>query len=241
MRWASQRRRQLCAGIALRRIELGLGEEETVAEVGAAEVGASEVSPDEVSHSQVGAPEVSPDEVCPPQAGASEVGAPEIGPYEVGSAAVDVPVPGFASRELARAEQERIDVSSVCCHVQFHERVGTVVSEVFGLVEGEAELIVERAGRLQRQRFAQIPEQLMELPHDREHLEHPLRGSRGATPVLSAEGDLGDLLPRAEAVVNGATRKTLLPEALVNAAAEVRLQIGTGLPGVFVDREICRS
>lgn len=115
------------------------------------------------------------------------------------------------------------------------------MSETFGLIERDPELTVERAGRLQRQRFGQIPEQLMELPHDREHLEHPLRGSRGPPPVLSAEGDLGDLLPRAEAVVNGATRKAPLPKALVNGAAEVRLQIGTGLPGVFVDREVCRG
>ena len=130
---------------------------------------------------------------------------------------------------------------SVRCHVQFHERFGTVVSEVFGLVEREAELPVERAGRLQRQRFGQIPEQLMELPHDREHLEHLLCGSRGPPPVLSAEGDLGNLLPRAEAVVNGATRKAQLPEACVDASAEVRLQIGTGVPGVFVNREVCRG
>src|SRR6266540_3718986 len=81
----------------------------------------------------------------------------------------------------------------------------------------------------------------MELPHDREHPEHLLRGSRRAPPVLSAEGDLGDLLPRAEAIVDGATRKALLPEALMNPAAEVRLQIGTGLPGLLLDREVCRG
>ena len=100
---------------------------------------------------------------------------------------------------------------------------------------------MERAGRLQRQRFGQIPEQLMELPHDREHLEHLLRDLRRPPPVLSAEGDLGDLLPRAKAVINGATREALLPEAVVNGAAEVRLQIRTGLPGVLVDGEVRRG
>jgi hypothetical protein len=94
---------------------------------------------------------------------------------------------------------------------------------------------------LQRQRLGQIPEQLMELPHDREYLEHLLCGSRSPAPVLPAEGDLGDLLARAEAVVNAAAWKALLPEARVNAAAEVRFQIGTGMPGVFVDREVCRG
>jgi hypothetical protein len=81
----------------------------------------------------------------------------------------------------------------------------------------------------------------MELPHDREHLEHLLSDLRGPSPVLSAEGDLGDLLPCAEAVVNGATRKSLLPEVFVNSAAEIRFQIGTGMSGAFIDREVCRG
>jgi hypothetical protein len=115
------------------------------------------------------------------------------------------------------------------------------VSEAFRLVEREAERIVDRKGRLQRQRFGQIPEQLMKLPHDREHLEHLLRGSWGLLPVVSTEGDLGNLLPRAEAVINSATSKAPLPEAFVNAAAEVRLQVEAWLTGVFVDREVCRS
>ncbi len=79
----------------------------------------------------------------------------------------------------------------------------------------------------------------MEVSHDCEHLEHLLCGLRGQPPILSAEGDLRDLLPRAEAVVNGATPKALLPEACVNAAAKVRLQMRTSLPGVFIDREVC--
>ncbi|BBH20104.1 hypothetical protein Back11_14490 [Paenibacillus baekrokdamisoli] len=81
----------------------------------------------------------------------------------------------------------------------------------------------------------------MEMPHDRKYLEHLLRGSWGLPPVMPAEGDLGNLLPRAEAVIYGATSKALLPEACVNAAAKVRLQVVAGLAGVFIDREVCRS
>lgn len=81
----------------------------------------------------------------------------------------------------------------------------------------------------------------MELPHDREYLEHLLRGFWGLPPVASAEGYLRNLLPRAEAVINSATAKAQLPEALVNAATEVRLQVLAGLPGIFIDSEICRS
>ncbi len=81
----------------------------------------------------------------------------------------------------------------------------------------------------------------MEIAHEWEHLEHLLCRSRGLPPVSSAEGDLGNLLPCAEAVVDGTTPKALLPEACVNAAAEVRLQMGTSLAGVFRDREVCRD
>jgi hypothetical protein len=115
------------------------------------------------------------------------------------------------------------------------------MSEAFRLVKREAERTVDRAGRLQCQRFGQIPEQLIELPHDREHVEHLLGGSWGLPPVVSAEGDLGNLLPRAEAVINCTTSKAPLPEAIVNAAAEVRLQVEAGLAGVFVNREVNRS
>lgn len=63
----------------------------------------------------------------------------------------------------------------------------------------------------------------MEGPHDWKHLEHLLCRLRGLPPVSSSEGDLGNLLPRAEAVIDGTPPKTLLPETCVNAAAEVRL------------------
>ncbi len=145
MLWASERRRQLRFGIAFRRIQLGLDEKDTPSKVGASEVGISEVGPEKVGHSQVGASEVSSNEVCPSQVGASEVGAFEFGPDEVGSSVVLL-VPDFGSHKFARAQQQGIDVSSVCCHVQFHESTRAVVSEAFGLLQREAEFTVERVG-----------------------------------------------------------------------------------------------
>jgi hypothetical protein len=240
MCWTRERRRQLRFGIALRRIQLGLDKKDTLGEVGSSEVGISEIDPDKVGHSQVGTSQVSPNEICPSQVGTSQVSAFEFGPDEVGSSVVLL-VPDLGSHKFARAQQQGIHVSSVCSHVQFHESVGAIVSEAFGLLQREAKFAMEWVGGLQRQRFGQIPEQFMETAHDREDLEHLLGGLRGQPPVLSAEGDLGDLLPGAKAVVNGATPKTLRPEACVNTAAEVRLQIGTSLPGVFIDRKVCRD
>jgi hypothetical protein len=143
--------------------------------------------------------------------------------------------------ELASAKQQRIDLAAVCRHVELDDGVGTGVGEAFGLLDRDAELLVERASGVKCQRLGQIPEQLMELPHDREHLEHLLRGVRGTAPVLSAIRDLGHLLPCAEAVVDGAPPKASLPELAMDAAAEVRLQVGTGLLGLFVDREVRRG
>ena len=150
MRWARERRRQRRFGIALRRVQLGLDEKETLGEVGPSEVGISEVGPEEVGHSQVGASEISSNEVCPSQVGASEVGAFEVGPEEVSSSEVLLLAPDLGSYEFARAQQQGIDVSSVCCHVQCQESIGATVSEAFGLREREAELTVESAGWLQR-------------------------------------------------------------------------------------------
>jgi len=78
----------------------------------------------------------------------------------------------------------------------------------------------------------------VELPHDGEHLERLRSDLRRPPPVVSTDGDLGDLLPRAEAVVDGASREAVLSEARVNGAAEVRLQIRTGLPSILVDGEV---
>jgi hypothetical protein len=64
---------------------------------------------------------------------------------------------------------------------------------------------------------------------------------RRLTPFPPAERNLGNLLARAETVIHGATWKTLSPQILVNAASEVCLQMGTGMPWGLVDREIRRS
>ena len=80
----------------------------------------------------------------------------------------------------------------------------------------------------------------MEIPHDREHVEHLLCGVRGPSPVLSTEGDLGDLLSCAEAVVDSAAPETLLPQACMNGASEVGLQMWTSMPGGLGDCEVCR-
>jgi hypothetical protein len=81
----------------------------------------------------------------------------------------------------------------------------------------------------------------MEIPHNREHRKDLRCRSRCSSPVLSTEGELGDFLARAEAIVNGTAAKALLSESRMNVTAKVRLQMKAGLFGVFIDREVCRS
>jgi len=144
-------------------------------------------------------------------------------------------------RQLARAEQQGVDLRPVPPGVQFQERVSRAVGHRPRRRQRVTQLGVDGAGWPQRQRRGQVPQQLMKLPHDREHLVHLGCGPRLLAPVPPAEGDLGDLLARAEAVIHGTAAETPPPEAGVDAAAEVGLQMGTGLPGRLVDREIGRS
>src|SRR5690348_11861381 len=81
----------------------------------------------------------------------------------------------------------------------------------------------------------------MQRAHDREDAEHLRGGVRSLTPVLAVKRDLRNLLSRAKAVVDGTATESLLSELRVNAAAVVRLQIGTRLPSTLVDREIRRD
>src|SRR5665647_3680683 len=100
----------------------------------------------------------------------------------------------------------------MCRHVQLDEGIRAQVAEMFGLVPGKGELTVYRAGRLQRPRLADVPQELMQVPHDGEHLKHLRCAFRCPPPVLTAESDLGDLLPCAETVVDRAAPKALLPQ-----------------------------
>ncbi len=124
-------------------------------------------------------------------------------------------------------------------HVQLGQRDWTELGETLDFVVRDVELVVQRLRHHQRQRLREIPEQLVQLPHDAEHLEHLWRRLGGAPPVQPAEGDLGHVLTGAEAVVHRAAGEALLPQPAVDAAAEVLLQVRAWLPGRLVDREVC--
>ncbi len=146
MFWASERRRQFRFDITFRCIQLGLDEKNTLSEIGSSQVGVSEVSTDQVGQSQIGSSQVSSNEICPSQVGPAEVGIFEVGPDEVGSPEILLLVSDFGAREFARAQKQGIDISSVCTHVQFHERIGAIVRKAFGFRERATDGSVEGVG-----------------------------------------------------------------------------------------------
>ena len=241
MRRANQRRWHDGSGVALGGVELGLSEEQRLREVGAAKVCRTQIGSGDIGQGEVGVAEVGADQAGPSQVRAAEIGAGQAGADEVGSSAVQLAAPNLSPDNFAGTQQQSVDALAVPFDIQAQERIGRAARQSFGRLQRAAQLTVDGAGGMQCQRRGQVPQQLMKLPHDQEHLEHLRGGSRVPAPVPPTERDLANLLARAEAVIGGAARKALPPEILVNAAPIVCLQVGTGMSGGLVDREICRS
>jgi len=115
-----------------------------------------------------------------------------------------------------------------------------LIREARNLLPSLAQLWMKRAGRLERQRVSQIPQQLVQCLDNRNHREHSLRDLGIPPPILAGERRLGDLLPGAVAVVGSATGKAALPQLAVDSTLEVGPQMRTRLTGGLVDREVGR-
>ncbi len=143
---AGERRGQAGFLIAVRGIELGLGEKDAPGEVGAAQVGASEVGSGEVGRAQVSAGQVGTDEAGAAQAGPGQVGAAQVLSGEVGASEVGLLAPDIGAREFARAQQQGIDVPPVRAQVKLREGLRAAAGETLGLVERAAEFSMDQAG-----------------------------------------------------------------------------------------------
>jgi len=151
-----------------------------------------------------------------------------------------VPPAGFFSDQHARPIKQDVDLTTTRADVQHDKGVRALIGEALNLVPSVAQLGVKRAGRLERQRVSQIPEQLVQRPDNGNRGEHSLRDLWIPPPILAGERRLGDLLPGAVTVVGGATGKAALPQVAVDPASEVRPQVRTRFTGGLVDREVGR-
>ena len=123
-------------------------------------------------------------------------------------------------------------------HVQRTQRDRVATRKSLGLVTGRPQLGMERLRRRELQGRDQVPEQFVELPHDRECGEHPRCDVGFGPPVGPGERLAGDPLTRAEAVVGDASSEPQVQQARVDLALEVGLQVRACLPGGLVDREV---
>ncbi len=100
---------------------------------------------------------------------------------------------------------------------------------------------MQRCRRGQGKRLVQVPEQLVQVAHDREHREHLLGDLRGLPPVVPVVDVLRNLLTGTEAVVHGATREPSRPKLFVDRASKVGLEVRARLTGGLVDGEVGRG
>ena len=148
---------------------------------------------------------------------------------------------GGRARERARAPEQGVHPLPVGRDVERIQRSAPPPARPSVSSRAARSSAMERPRRGKLERLGQVPEQLVELAHDAEGREHRGRDLGIRPPVGSGEGLLGDPLSRAEAVVGGAAREPAVPQAGVDAAPEVRLQVRTRLPGGLVDREVRRG
>jgi hypothetical protein len=240
MRWAPEHRRQPGHEVSFCGVDLRLGEEDSVGQTAAAQVSVAEICTTQIGQPKVGIPQIRRDQVGPMKIGCPQVGPFEVCPYQVSATVAPLVAGNCRPHQLAGLLQQWVDAGAKRRHVDAYERIWTTAGEPVNPDQRVTELVVDRACRWHAQRFGQVPEQLVQLPHDREYREH-LCGGRGYfSPVAPAEGDLGDLLPCTEAVKDCAARKPPVTQKRVDATAEVRSQVQTRLPGLLVDREVRR-
>jgi hypothetical protein len=135
-----------------------LDEKESIAEVGASQISVSEVGSEKVSAAEIGALKECRNEARASEVGPSEIGSPQISLSKIGTFEIFLPGLDICPHHFARLLQQSIDVSLVSRQVQVEQVVRVKLSETVGLLQGKAELALERVGRRQRQRLGEIPE-----------------------------------------------------------------------------------
>ena len=134
-----------------------------------------------------------------------------------------------SARSLAR----RRDVDN-------HQALGGQLREGLDAVPDRAQLRMQWSGGCQPQGLVQVPQELVELAHDRERVEHRAGRPGRRPPVDACERHLRQAPPGPEAVVGHTARHALVTEPGVDRASEARCQVRARLSGRLVDGEVRR-
>jgi hypothetical protein len=215
-----------------------LSQENTPREVGATHIGVPQIGTDQISSRQISRTQIRRDQVSTAQVRATQIGTTQLRTHEIRTAAVHRCVRDAGTDQLTGPQQQIIDPRAMSRHIEVRQRRRTTETQTFGIDKSAPELALE--GRCQLQRLGQVPQQLMQQSHHREHLEHLGARVRRLPPITPTERHLRDLLPGTEAVIHRATGKTTIPQPRMNAATEVVLQVRARLTGRLVDGEVGR-
>src|SRR3954470_1603737 len=221
--------RKLGRTVASRGVDLRLGEEQRARQVGAAQIGVPQVRTDQVRLPEVSISEVGADQVSTAQVGLGQIRATQACADEIRAAAFLL-LALLATDEPAGPQEQLVDDGSFGRHVDG----GEVRRTTHALHPADRRTDVLALVVLAN--FGEVPEQLVQLPEDRQRREHLLPGL--VPPALP--GAARNLLPGAETVVNRAARETLGAQRAVDRAAEGRAQARAGFAGGLIDREARR-
>ena len=205
MRGPVQPRRKACGAVPACRLELRLRHEQALGQEGSTQVGTSKVGAEHVGESQVGAAEVGPDEVGAAQAYAVQVSTLQLGADEISSDAVLAAAGHVGAHHLADTGEQRPGCGAVSRDVEPFEVRCRRVHQLLRQVLSSLHLLTKLNGWETFEGLGEVPEQLLELPHDAKHREHRRGGARAFSPVLTGQRHLDDLLAGAEAVEDGTT------------------------------------
>src|SRR5262245_17000543 len=135
-----QSRRNGGPGVALRRRELWLGDEDRAGEVGVGEVRVAQVRADQIGQSEIGSAQVRPDQKGASQGRTPQVRLREVGADQVGSAAV-LAIRYARPGQLTGPAQELCDLLTVSRDVVPLEHIGGQPGQLLGLPEAGLDVL----------------------------------------------------------------------------------------------------
>ena len=147
MLWLLQRGRKLRPAAASSGVDLGLRQEQALTEIGRMHLRAPEIGSGQIGQSEIRIAQVCADEPGTAKARADEQDGTKARAREIGSAVVRPRARNLRTRQLARARQQRIDLSPVLVDRQVKKCAGRQIRHCLGLFQNSPKIGVHSASR----------------------------------------------------------------------------------------------
>ena len=232
MRRTRQRRRQQRPDVTAGRVDLGLGEEQRPAQIGAVQPGAPQVGAGEVGAIRRSAPVRSAPIRRAPRRLARLRRAPRRSP-PMRSAPVKSRSGEISPRASWLASRSSgVTSRRICATSRAASSAGLPPASRVSSRRAAARRACSGRAASSEPRFGQVPEQFVQRAHDRERGEHARLDRGRLPPVPAAERALADVLPGPEAVVAGAAGESPRPQLARGwSSGSPASRCGHGWPG----------